>query len=250
MNDLAPIGHNNPPEPTPFELSRSEIEDLYAEARNWFDGEPITTQGQADAVGTLLDRLRKARKLADERRKEEVRPHDEAKAAIQERYNALIGDTKSGKGRAILAEEACKAALVPYLEKIEAEKRERARVEREEADRKRAEAEAAIRATREAFDLAAREAAERLLVEADRADASAKRADAATANAKVAGGRAIGLRTHYVPELADMTVAARHYWSTQREAFEAFLIDLARKDIARGKREIPGFVVKEERSAA
>ena len=49
---LAP-GGNNPPEPTPFEQSRDEIEGLYLEAKNWADGTPIETQEQADAVGRL-----------------------------------------------------------------------------------------------------------------------------------------------------------------------------------------------------
>ena len=62
---LAAIGHNNPPEPTPFDLSKAEIESLYMEAKNWLDGEGVTTEAQAEAVSKLIDLLRKAEKAAE-----------------------------------------------------------------------------------------------------------------------------------------------------------------------------------------
>ena len=64
------------------------------------------------------------------------------------------------------------------------------------------------------------------------------------------GARAVGLRTSWRPELTDAREAARHYWVAQRPALEAFLTDLARADVARGLRDIPGFVVHEEKAAA
>lgn len=255
-NPRAHIGANNPPGPTPFELSRAEIDDLYSEAKNWFDGEPIATQEQADAVGSLLDKLRKAKNLADERRKDEAKPFDDAKAEIQTRYAPLIADTKAIKGKAILAEEACKKALVPFLQAKEAAQLAEARRLAEEAAEKQRAAQEAIQAAMAndewagASDLAEREAAEALIAEASQAATIANRADKAKTQARVAGGRAISLRTSYEPRLADMTVAARHYWKANPAVFEAFLIDLARKDIAMGKRDIPGFTIEEIRSAA
>lgn len=64
MNDRAVIGGNNPPEPTPFELSKQAIEDLYEEARQWLDGDPVSTQAQADALNTLQARIKDAAKEA------------------------------------------------------------------------------------------------------------------------------------------------------------------------------------------
>lgn len=146
--NFAGMGHNNPPEPTPFELSRSEAVDLFDEAKNWCDGEPVASQEQADALTALLDQIKAATKRADERRKEEARPHDEAKAGIQARYNELIGDTKTtGQGILVLATGAARKVLQPWLQKVEDEKRaaaEAARKAQEEIQRKAQEAFAAL----------------------------------------------------------------------------------------------------------
>ena len=97
-----PRDHNNPPEPTPFEVSRDRIADLYAEAKNWCDGEPIDSEDKAAEVRKLLDMLGEEIRTADARRKTENEPFDAGKAEVQARYNTLIGDTKSVKGKAIL----------------------------------------------------------------------------------------------------------------------------------------------------
>ena len=48
---IAEAGHNNPPEQTPFELVAGRINDLYTEAKNWLDGEPVTT-GRVSAASS------------------------------------------------------------------------------------------------------------------------------------------------------------------------------------------------------
>lgn len=61
------VGHNGPPpdetprdeaprveDPSSYDAIRQEIEDLFLEAKNWADGEPISDQKQADAVTELL----------------------------------------------------------------------------------------------------------------------------------------------------------------------------------------------------
>ena len=55
-----PAGHNQPPK-TPFEAAEDRIDTLHIEAINWFDGEAIENQGQADAVSKLVDDFRKAK---------------------------------------------------------------------------------------------------------------------------------------------------------------------------------------------
>ena len=131
---LATIGHNNPPA-DPFGAIKAHIDDLYVEAKNWLDGEPITTQAQADQVTRLLDMIRDAEKVADNARKEENKPFDDGKAAVQAKYAPLISDTKAVKGRTVLAAEACKAALAPWRQAQEAIAREAARKTREEAEK-------------------------------------------------------------------------------------------------------------------
>jgi hypothetical protein len=242
---IATIGHNNPPEPTPFEQSREEIDGLFLEASNWLDGEGVNSQEDADAVSKILDMIRQAVRRADERRIAENKPFDDGKAEVQARYNALIQDNKSGKGRAILAAETCKAALAPYLMKVEAEKRAKAEVARKEADAKAATALEAMRASR-ATDLAERERAEGLLREARAAEVAATRAENDKASAK-GGARAVTLRTRYRAEVTDGREYARFVWSEQHGELLTFLEALAQRQVDAGRRTLPGVTVHEER---
>lgn len=237
---LAPIGHNNPPA-DPFGAISAHIDDLYAEARNWLDGEPITTQAQADEVTRLLDMIRDAEKVAENARKDENKPFDDGKAAVQAKYAPLISDTKAVRGKTVLATEACKAALAPWRQAQEAIAREAARVAREEAETAAKAAAEAMRAT-QVDDLAAREDAERLVREADQAAKLASRADKAATTGT-------GLRSYWAPKLTDGTAAARHYWMTDRKVCEEFFLSLANRDTRQGIRTIPGFEIVEERRA-
>lgn len=242
------IGHNNPPveiEPTPFEMSEVEIGDLYAEAKNWLDGEPVSSQAQADGLSKLIDELRKAANLADERRKEENRPFDEGKAEVQARYAPLISDTKSVKGKAVLAIDMAKKVLAPWLQKLEDEKRAAAEAARKEAEEKARIAQEAMRAS-QVHDLEKREAAEALVREAQKAEAAATKAENSKAHA-TGGTRAMGLRSVWRAEMTDAREAARHYWQTRREEVDAFFQKLADADVHAGKRSIPGFSVTEQR---
>lgn len=242
------IGHNNPPieiEPTPFEMSEVEIGDLYAEAKNWLDGEPVASQAHADALSKLIDDLRKASGLADERRKTENEPFDAGKAEVQARYAPLIADTKSIKGKAVLAIDMAKKALAPWLQKLDAEKQAAAAKARAEADEKMRLAQEALRASQVA-DLEKREAAEALLREAAKSDAAATKAENSKAHA-TGGSRAMGLRSVWRAKMTDGRAAAGHYWTTRRAEVDAFFQGMADADVRAGKREIPGFLVLETR---
>lgn len=242
------IGHNNPPveiEPTPFEMSEVEIGDLYAEAKNWLDGEPVSSQMQADGLSKLIDDLRKAAKLADERRVDENRPFDEGKAEVQARYAPLIADTKSVKGKAVLAIDMAKKTLAPWLQKLEDEKRAAAEAARKIADEKARIAQEALRAS-QVDDLAKREAAEALIREAQKAEAKAVFAEGDKAHAK-GGTRAMGLRSVWRAEMVDGRAAAGHYWQTRRAEVDAFFQGMADADVRAGKRDIPGFNIIEDR---
>jgi hypothetical protein len=243
------IGGNMPPE-TPFELVRDKISSLYDEACLWLDGEPIATQGQADDLSNLLNMIRAAEKTAEEAREIEVKPFNDGKAEVQARYNPLIADTKTMKGKTTLAMDACKKALAPWLAKVADEKEAIARKAREEADAQRQAAQEAVRAAQAATDLAAREAAEQQLQQAKQADAAAKRAEKDTAKSGGGVGRAVSLRTSYRPVLVDPAIAGSHYWATHHRAeIEQLFVTLAERDIRSGKREIPGFEIVEEKTA-
>lgn len=243
------IGHNQGPELTPFEAIKVKIEDLYDEAKSWLDGDPVTSQPQADALNLLITMTRDAEKEADELRKAEAKPHDDAKAEIQARFNVLIGNTKSVKGKTVLAIEAAKAALTPWLEKLDAEKREAERKAREEADAAREAAEAAFRKS-EATDLAARENAERLAAAAKAAERAATAATNDKAGAKGGAGRATGLRTFYRAEVSDPVEFARHVWKARRPEMNEFLDTIAKRLVSLNHNQpIPGVTIHEEKRA-
>lgn len=247
-NPRAITGGNNPPEPTPYERAVKAVEDIFAETTLWLDGHAIDSQEMADGVGNLLTEIRKAEKLAEAARVAEKTPHDEAVKEIQSRYAPLIADTKAMKGKTVLAAEACKNALQPWLDAEDRRIREDARIAREEADRQREAAEDALRAS-DAQNLAERAAAEELLAASKRADTAANVASRQTAKAGGAFGRAAALRTAHVPTLTDPVIAIRHYWKETHAEVLAFLIGLAERDVRNGKRTIPGFVINEEKRA-
>lgn len=245
LTDRDAIGANLPPEPLaaprPFEAVQTHIDDLFTEAGNWADGTPILTQAQADEVSFLIDQLRKAKSAGDEARRLEAKPFDDGKAEVQARYKPVLA-------KADAATSACKAALQAWLERVEAEQREAREAARAAADAA-ASAAAAARAAADPTSLENLQRAEALTQEAeDRASAS-RRAERERAGG-FGGSRAITLRSHFHPELRDGAAAARHYWATQREACEAFFLQLAQADVRAGKRKIPGFEVLEERRAA
>lgn len=237
----APIGHNNPPA---FDAIKVHVDDLLTEAKNWCDGSAIENQAQADQVARLIDDFRAAAKAADDARKEEAKPFDEAKAAVQAKYAPLIAETKGQTGVIPRALSALKATLTPWLQKLERERQEAARAAQEEADRKAREAAEAMRATSMA-DLEGREQAEGLVAAAEEAAAAAARIDKDKAHAK-GEGRAIGLRKTYRPVLVDRKAALLHYAATRPDDLVTLLCRLAETDVREGKRTIPGFDVIEE----
>lgn len=231
---------------TPFDLIAEHLEGLIDEARNFADGEPVSNQGQADAVSALIESLRIAAKDADAERVRENKPHDDAKAAVQAKYAPLIADPKNkSPGKVWKAIDALKACLQPYLAKLDAEKREAERVAREAADKAAKDAADAMRAAA-ANDLQAREAAEALIADAEAAAKLAKAAAGDKAHA-TGGSRAMGLRSVWKAELKDAQIAAGFFWKRDPSVFNAFLQKLADEDVRAGKRSIPGFDVTEER---
>jgi Xaa-Pro aminopeptidase len=101
----------------------------------------------------------------------------------------------------------------------------------------------------QSLDLAAQEQAEALLKAAKQSEAAATRAENDKAHAH-GGARAAHLRSYWTPILTDPSAGLRHYVTTNSEAVKAFLLDLAVKDVASGKRTVPGFEITEERKVA
>jgi len=228
MNETLVIGGNNPPDE--FIMISEKIKDLYQSAKDFLDGDPIATQGQADSIEKILVMIKAAEKEADEHRKYENTPFDLGKAAIQKKYASLIGKTKETTGFTVLAKKACQDALTPWKRKLQAAKDEEARIKREEADKLAREAQEAIQAA----SLEDREAAEKLLKESNKAKVAAKKAEKSNV---------LGMRTVWDIEVVNPTDLLRHYWATRKPALERFAINLAEQDVKSGTRKIPGCTI-------
>lgn len=239
---LAVIGHNSERagiEPTPFEVSRDRISDLYDEAKNWCDGEPIDSEDKAAEVRKLLDMLGEEIRTADARRKTENEPFDAGKAEVQARYNTLIGDTKSVKGKAILAQAACRQALTPWLQKQEAERQAAAEAARMAAEEAKRDAAFALQIT-SADDLAGREQAEAVAREAKAAEAAAK---------KAGKHGATGLRTVSSAAVTDYRAFLNWIAVNRPEALRGMLDTYANTLCAQKVRGVAGVNFAEERVA-
>lgn len=238
----ATIGHNNPPELTAFEALKANIDDLFDEAKLWMDGEPVTTQEQANNLNTLESRIRDAAKAAEAERKREAKPFDDGKKAVQERYNPLI---QRGKGKTDQAIECIKAALKPYLIEKDRLQRDAAARAREEAELKQREAMEAMQ-KRDAANLEQSIEAEKLVEEAKRAEADASRAEKQKAHAK-GEGRATGLRSVWRAQMVHPREAATWVMNNHTEDFLAFVQTKADQNVRAGSRNIPGFNIVEEK---
>lgn len=247
-NPVAVAGHNAPPEPTPYEAARERIETLYQQAADYLDGEPLATQGQADDVSKLMRMISEEIAVAEAARKAEKAPHDAIIKEIQDRWNLLVGDTKTVTGKAVLAVATCKKALAPWLQKLAAEQEAAAKAAREEAARKQHEAQEAMRAAT-ADNLAARDAAEELARAAAAADRAARAAEKAKPHAGTYG-RAAHLRTYHDATVTDG--AAFHRWCVRndRDAMTAYLARRAQELTDANIRRLPGVTVNDRREVA
>lgn len=236
------------PNSRPYDLITESIEDLLVEARNFADGDAVNNQAQADQVSRIIDGLNKHAKALDDARIEEKKPLDEQVNAIQTRYGAWIADRKNKTpGKVWKAVDALKAALAPYLRKLDDEKREKERIAREEAEQAARAAAEAIRAA-DATNLEAREAAEEKVREAEDAQRAAK--IAANDRAHATGGeRAMGLRTKHVGTIIDLNEAVKFYWRQDDGPFRRLVQSMVDADVRAGRRGsmIPGVAITEER---
>lgn len=242
--DPPAAGHNNPPEetdPDPFDTLNTAIEDLFLEAQNWLDGEPISNEKQAEAVTTLKGLIADVKKSAETEQKAESRPHYEAHKAAIARWKPMI--EKADK-----AVRVANRALTPWLEMLQAEQKRK-------ADEARAAAEAAAEALRKErdeafksssiFDDDAVEERERELKEAEKA---ARRAMKETASINTGAGRA-SLRTHWLVSVTDARDLLMHYMRTDPDWLKSLIRERAEKEVRAGTRNLPGCRIWSEQRA-
>lgn len=239
----AAIGHNMPPEPTPYEAMKLHIDDLFDTAKGFLDGEPVSDEATAAMVSKLINDARDARAEAEKLRKAEAKPFDDGKAAVQAKWTPL---TDEKKGRCALIVDTAKKALQPWLEKLDRDREEAAKKAREEAEAAAKAAQDALKASR---DLEERERAEELIAAAVKAEKVANKAENATATVKGGTGRAVGLVSVWEAVLMDRKAALVHYLKVAPQEFESLIQRMGDGDVRAGVRSIPGFIVKETKVA-
>lgn len=234
--DIATIGHNQPPQ-DPAEAALQAIADLFEEAKHWADGEPISSAAQHDAITDLRGQLHEAGKVADQLRIDAKKPHDDAIDIIQTRFNPFV---QPKKGKVDMGKKALDDLLAVWRKKIADEKAAEAARIAKEAEAARQAAAAAIQAS--SGNLAAREEAEELLADAKRLEKTAKRADRAATTGT-------GLVTVWVAEMVDETEALDWAYGRAKDEFLAVAQANADALVRSGARQVPGFVVREEKRA-
>lgn len=217
----------------PFTEIVLEVDDLYAEVANWADGTPVENQEQCDALDALDKALLDADKRREAIRKEEARPFDEGKAAVQAKHNPV-------KDKVARARDVISKPRSDWKAKLAAEKAAKAAEAARIAEQERQKAIEAMRAS--SGDLEAREEAERQLETAKEAEAFAKRE-----NKRATTG--LGLRTVWVATMTDKREAVRSTFALDPQAFVDLAQEIANRAAKTGTREIPGFEITEQKKA-
>jgi len=230
------FGHNS----GPFETFGMALDDAYSTAKDFLDGTPIETQGQADQVGRILSEVRKLKKDADAARRKEKRPHHLASLAVDAKWKPL-----DERCDAILA--AAQGPLTAYLTALAERQRAAETKAREEANVKAREAVEAARAL--AISTGGMEALARVQQLEREADRAAKIAqNAGKQKAHVAGmDRAISLRTYKVATVTNRRMLLNWVAGNDPAALGDWLTAYAQKALPA---ELPGVEIRIEKRAA
>jgi len=238
----AVMGDNGPPEPTPIETLSERVNDLYNEALNWLDKDPIENEAQAEQVTRLKGMLSEVKKIAEAERKAEKQPFLDGGRAVDAKWKPVID----------MAEKAAKAAarkLTPWLQAVEAEKARIAREEREKAEQALRDAKEAQRLVEQGGgDMAEIERAEEALRIAKEQQMAARMAAQDKANIRTDEGGAT-LRTYWLLKVTDDRALLKHYLVTDPDWVRTIMRERAEKDMRAGARDIPGTIIWSEKRA-
>jgi hypothetical protein len=232
MNNIAEIGHNQPPEPIdPYLAMAAHIGDLLEMAEGALHGQVIETPEQAAQIAELKDAIKKAEKDADKARDLEKRPHLEAGREIDGKWKPLIE-------RARLARKVASEAETPWLSAQQAIRDQIALEKRMEAQRLTGEALAAF-TNSSPTDLDARFEAE----------AKADMAKKATAIANKVDRTASGLRSYTIATVDDHLAFLNWVKKHRPHELKEWLNQYAQSACSAGAREMNGVSIKIERRA-
>jgi colicin import membrane protein len=203
----AAIGHNLPPEPTPFERLKERAEKCVDVANRWANERPeIKTEEDAEKAADFLRQLRALvsgdKALLEVARKAENKPHEDVVKANNERYRPVVAKVKLAFDLVRKLNDVWlvkKQAAIDAAKKKAADEAEAARKSAEEAQRKVAQETGGDVIGRQ-FEA---EEAKRKADEAERVAAQAQKATAKTGSAY--GARSVSLRTRTIIEIKDVT---------------------------------------------
>jgi len=221
-NTRAVVGDNNPPD------AIDEITAIYdvdrEEAQTWADGSSVETEGQANAVDALRERMRQWRLSLEKGQKAATTPLREVYQAELDRWKPTIEDAKRI--------EICLVKSVSgfKVKQLEAKKLAE-RAAWAETERLRKEADAKATAAAASSDITAQREAQ----EAKQAALDAEVASKAASNDKPKG-----MRTVQYHDIADMRALVNWIATNDKPAMAAF----AEAYAARNHKDIPDAVVR------
>jgi Sec-independent protein translocase protein TatA len=232
MNVIAPVGHNNPPDP--IVTTVEPYLDYLTEAETLLDGGSVETEGQMKHYDTIIKGVKEARKAIDTARDESTRPLHEAWKGEVARWKP----TQDDLDRII---KGLIAAVDSFKRKLAAEKAEAERKAREEAYAAKRAAEDAHRAAMQAeTDLEAQRVA---------AEAFERAEDAWRHVGEVAKDTVKGLRTVTIAVVDDYAACVNWIRMNDRQALTDFMDAYVQKAIRGGNHNIAGVTVRTEKQA-
>lgn len=99
IEGLAPTGHNNPPADD-FEALSEQVNSAVQLADQALS-EDTDSKDKADRLANIKDRLLQLFKLADEKRAEEKKPHDDAAKAVQAKWKPVLTAADDAKKKVL-----------------------------------------------------------------------------------------------------------------------------------------------------
>lgn len=235
------IGHNLPPEEKDAQQFDARVTDISNAANEWLRRAPeIRTDDEAQRCRDFLAQLAAEIKAAEAARTKHKAPYRAAADAVETRFKGIVGRCQKGV-------DLLSPRMTAWLQKLDAERKERERVAREAADKAKADAEqAAADAAKVAAEakgdiVGAAVAADEAAAAAVKAERDAKRVE--KERPKVAGNfapRAMSLRTTWSAEIEDYDKALAHFaqMPSVRDAVQQAANAAAR--VLKGTQPIPG----------
>jgi len=211
MNDIAKIGHNNPPDP--IDTITASYADSREEAENWTDGAPVENEAQMNEVDALRGAMRKWRLALEKGQKGATKPLNDILVAERNRWNPTIEDAQRIEG--------CLVATVDvFKRKLAAEKAVAQKAAWDETNRLRREADEKARKS-DASNLEAQrevQAAQQAAMDAEKAARDSK-----SDNVK-------GMRKVTLYEIEDHKKALHWIAAQDRDAMTSFIEDYVKRN--------------------